>query len=346
MCMYIRTDGNDIIATGHIMRCMAIADALKSKGEDTVFIIADECPKEIIEHHGYKTICLNTVWNDMDTETDKMIELIEYEKIQKILIDSYFVTEKYLERLKEYTTIIYMDDLNKMTYPADVIINYSSYSRMDYKNQYCNTNTQLWIGSMYTPLRKEFFNCEYFLRENANKIFITTGGTDKYSVALQIAERIIKDNKDLELYIIAGRYNKNISELLKLQSEYPDNVFIFQNVENMSELMQKCDIAISAGGTTLFELCACKIPTVCFGFADNQLELIKMLGSQDVMINVGDIREDLKGRIESLVLESYKLLENQAMRQKYSLKMSEITDGKGALRIADKILNYEKLKER
>ena len=346
MYMYIRADGNDIIATGHIMRCIAIADAFKSKGEDTIFIIADEYPKEIIEQHGYKTICLNTVWNDMDTETDKMIELIKQRGIDKILIDSYFVTEDYLEKLREYSAIIYMDDLNQMTYPADVIINYSSYDRMDYNKQYCKTNTQLWLGSMYTPLRQEFFDCEYTLREKANRIFITTGGTDKYNVALQISNRMIKDNNDLELYIIAGRYNKNIPELLKLQSEYPENIFVFQNVDNMAELMQQCDMAISAGGTTLFELCACGIPTVCFGFADNQLELIRMLGEQNVMINIGDIREGMKEKIEELAAETFGLLKNKTLRGQYSSKMSAITDGKGALRIADKILDYTKLKER
>lgn len=336
--MYIRVDGNDTIATGHIMRCIAIADALKSKGEDTTFIIADEYPREIIECHGYNAICLDTAWDDMDSETGKMAELIEKEKIEKLLVDSYYATYSYLESLRNHTTVIYIDDLNSMTYPVDVVINYSSYGKMDYKKQYSGADTQLWFGSLYTPLRSEFFNCQYNLRRNANRVLITTGGTDKYNMAFKTAVSMLKFNGNVELYIVAGRYNENIPHLLRLQSEHPENVYVFQNVDNMAELMQECDVAISAGGTTLFELCACGLPAVCFGFADNQLELINMMGRQYIMVNVGDIREDMEGKIEKISVETFRLLNDVALRQSYSRRMSAITDGKGALRIADGIL--------
>lgn len=336
--MYIRVDGNDKIATGHIMRCMAIADAFRSRGEDTTFIIADEYPKDIIESHGYNTICLNTEWDDMDAETVKMTELIEKEKIEKLLVDSYYVTYNYLESLSRHTAVIYIDDLNSMAYPVDAVINYAGYEKPDYGKQYGGTDTQLWMGSMYTPLRSEFFNCRYNFRTNANRVFITTGGTDKYNMAFRTAAHMVKERKDLELYIIAGRYNKNVSELMKLQSGHPENIFVFRNADNMAELMQKCDMAISAGGTTLFELCACGLPTVCFGFADNQLGLINMLGGQGIMVNVGDIREEMEKKIENISAESFRLLDNGFLRKSYSQRMSVITDGKGALRIADRIL--------
>lgn len=54
--MYIRVDGNSVIATGHIMRCLAIADAFKIRGEDVVFVTADRYPEKIINLRGYKVI--------------------------------------------------------------------------------------------------------------------------------------------------------------------------------------------------------------------------------------------------------------------------------------------------
>ena len=56
---YIRTDINEIIATGHVMRCLSIADAAKRQGEDVIFILSDENGKKYIEDRGYKIVVLN-----------------------------------------------------------------------------------------------------------------------------------------------------------------------------------------------------------------------------------------------------------------------------------------------
>ena len=66
----IRVDANREIAIGHVMRCMSIADKLCGLGQKPVFITADHSVTDLILSNGYKTICLNTVWNDMNSEID------------------------------------------------------------------------------------------------------------------------------------------------------------------------------------------------------------------------------------------------------------------------------------
>ena len=82
----IRVDANKEIATGHVMRCIAIADKLVKSKCDVVFIVADHSADELITTRGYKLICLETKWNDMDTETEKLIEVIERKNIELIVI--------------------------------------------------------------------------------------------------------------------------------------------------------------------------------------------------------------------------------------------------------------------
>ena len=107
--LYIRTDGNAEIGTGHVMRCLSIATTYQKSGGDCIFITADEQMKPLLDEQGFFIICLNSVWNDLDKETEKMEQLINKRKIEKLLIDSYFVTPEYLERLNKLTYLIYMN---------------------------------------------------------------------------------------------------------------------------------------------------------------------------------------------------------------------------------------------
>ena len=97
--------------------------------------------------------------------------------------------------------------------------------------------------------------------------------------------------------------------------------------------MRRCQLAVSAGGTTLFELCACGIPTVCFSFADNQKPGTIGMGSRDIMQYAGDARDtDVTGHILEGLL---RLLQSPTLRQEYASRMKRLVDGRGAGRIAD-----------
>ena len=90
--LYIRADMNRIIATGHVMRCLAIADAAEILGRKTTFILADDQAEELIKQRGHKTIILHTEWNNMDIELEQLKNIIMTYKIHALLVDSYQVT--------------------------------------------------------------------------------------------------------------------------------------------------------------------------------------------------------------------------------------------------------------
>ena len=81
--LYIRVDGNERIATGHIMRCLSIAKALRSLGEESVFILAEPYGKPIIEKEGFQTICLNGSYDKITEETEQMEELSLQQAVQQ-----------------------------------------------------------------------------------------------------------------------------------------------------------------------------------------------------------------------------------------------------------------------
>ena len=94
--LFIRADGNPKIGTGHIMRCLSIAQAAKRQGCPCTFITADHEMTQLLEQQGFRYICLDSEWDHLDLETARMEQLIRQESIQVLLIDSYFVTLDYM----------------------------------------------------------------------------------------------------------------------------------------------------------------------------------------------------------------------------------------------------------
>ena len=79
--VYIRVDANKVIATGHVMRCISIAIELKEQGSHVIFIVADADSENLIKSKGFDTLCLNSIWNQLDLEIEKMVEVIQKYKI-------------------------------------------------------------------------------------------------------------------------------------------------------------------------------------------------------------------------------------------------------------------------
>ena len=341
--MYIRADANKEIATGHVMRCMAIADKLKKKNCDTVFITADQCAKEFINSRGYDTICLNTIWNNMDTETDKMLKLIKDRNIKTLLIDSYFVTRDYMSRVGSTAKVFYIDDLNMFEYPVHTIINYNIYAdKFDYEIRYrkAGINTRFLLGCKYMPLRAEFENIVYNVRDKVSDILITTGGTDSINIAGRLAEKLAQTHclQGINVHIAVGAYNKN-REFFEVLRKKNKNIMPHYNVREMAKLMTECDIAVSAGGTTLYELCACRVPTVAMVMADNQIENVNGFKKKGLVIYGGDIRygaENILCEITSLIK---KLINNFELRKELSQRMRDMGIQNGADMIGEELLS-------
>lgn len=338
--IYIRADGNPIIGSGHIMRCLSIAKALLAIGEESVFITADKYPEELIHKQGFKSICLNSDWENVESESDKLDCLICSYGIKKILIDSYRITSNYINHIHGKTQIVYIDDLEDVVYSVDLLINYSISAD---KNKYINKYpiSKLLIGTDFIPLRDQFQEKRHIFRDEVKDILITTGGSDSLNVTVGLIKNF-KSNPQLgqvNLHIVVGTFNINNEEILHLSKLY-NNIFIYQNIDTMADLMSQCDMAVSAGGTTLYELCACTVPTVAFTFADNQISGTKALAENGLLRYAGDARINLDLCILNIMKNVQELSLNLYERKCMMDKMHSKVDGYGANRIAKEILVF------
>lgn len=326
--LYIRADMNDIIATGHIMRCLAIADAAKSMGEDTVFITADEQPAGLLKERGYSCHVLGTDWRDPDSELPALQSFLEECRAQKLLLDSYQVTPAYLKKLDGLVKIMYLDDLNTFHYSVSGLICYANYwEKFNYTEKY--TDTKLFLGPQFVPLRSVFSHCsEKRIRPRIENLLLLSGGTDPYGILKGLLSRIpLHEYRRID--VICGRYDSAYGQLHEKFASDPV-VHIHKAVSAIEEYMERADAAVSAGGTTLYELCAAGTPTVSYAVADNQLDNVRRFDSDGLITWCGDVRcEDVPGK----VLQALEACRDEKVRRERSRKMRELVDGRGAARI-------------
>ena len=362
----IRADANSKIGMGHVMRCLSVADALLKRGEEVLFVTADDTPVPLLTKKGIPYRVLHTDYADMEAEMPELWEVLRElqqgaespdatlaQKNTSILVDSYYVTEKYLAALKKRITTIYMDDIYAFSYPVDMLINYNIYGEeMGYEKDAAFADTKLLLGANYVPLREEFSAGAGYVQSRkelslgaANVppaeeggILITTGGSDSFNLAGQLLMEAMKYDalKEKKYHVVSGSLNPHIGELQALAQKH-ENIHIHCNVTNMAELMAESEVALSAGGSTLYELCAVGVPVIAFSFAENQERLVQTFVKRGIAQYGGNYRTDGNKMIQNTIAGLETLLEDKNLRTEYRKKARTLVDGKGAERIAEAI---------
>lgn len=333
-----RADANLEIGTGHLMRCLSIAKKIKKFTDEIIFFVSDETNIEMIEKEGFCCVRIKSAYQKPDDEVHLLSDLVKKYKVKTLIVDSYFVTTKYLLTLKKYTKLIYIDDLHEMHYPCDMLVNYTIFAkRINYAVRYNEDETKLLLGCKFVPLRDEFEKtAEKVIKSNIEKILVLSGGTDNYHFVLNLIKEIVtlKKYSNVQFHVICGRYNRDKEEIKKL-SEEMKNVIVYENLTELRKLMQEADLAISAGGTTLYELAACGTPTIGYTLADNQMENLKTFADEGYIESLGDIREVFP---QKKLLDRINKLEDKNVRSEMSQRMKKLVDGKGCKRLAEEIM--------
>lgn len=371
----IRADANSKIGMGHVMRCLSVADALLKRGEEVLFVTADDTPVPLLTKKGVPYRVLHTDYADMEAELPGLLcilqELTQRAELPEevlsrmssqrkdiaILVDSYYVTEKYLAALKKRITTIYMDDIYAFSYPVDMLINYNIYGEeMGYEKDAAFADTKLLLGANYVPLREEFSAGAGYVQSRkelslgaANVtpaeeggILITTGGSDSFNLAGQLLMEAMKYDalKEKEYHVVSGSLNPHIGELQALAQKH-ENIHIHCNVTNMAELMAESEVALSAGGSTLYELCAMGVPVIAFSFAENQERLVQTFVKRGIAQYGGNYRTDGNKMIQNTIAGLEKLCGDEALKTEYRRKALQLVDGRGAERIAEALLSEQ-----
>ncbi len=282
---FFRADSNPVISGGHINRCISIATTLIDADEQVCFLIADDNPVSILQKNNLPFINLHSDWADLSSDVQTVKKLLSENENPVLIIDTYTVTKDYIKELKPYCKIAYLGSKQEPFNELDLLINYSvdiDYSF--YHNNY-SEKTNLLLGASYAPLRKEFQKEKHISNDTIKQILLTSGNTDQNNIIDNILSAIQPtiEKYSITTNVVIGRMFESRN---KLYTRYDNHPFIrlCENVTSMSSLIQQSDLAISANGTTIYELSAMGVPTISFAMVEEQLqsaEAFSKLGAVD-----------------------------------------------------------------
>lgn len=340
----IRVDVNETVATGHIMRCITIAEQIKKLGGQVLFITADGQAEELLARAGMEHVCLQSRWDHMEEELPVLREVLKLAGIKTLLVDSYQATPAYFEELCPLVKLVCIDDCFEHIFPVDVLINYNAYHiRFPYRETY-GGKTRLLLGTDYVPLREEFSVKQIRDRDEQSgkkgfSVLLSSGGSDAQNAILGILQRAMQTEelRSVMFHAVVGVYHPQGDAIEAFAANY-ENVKVYRPCHDMAGLMADCDAAVSAAGTMLFELCAMRVPTVFFQSADNQRYDREFFESGERMIFAGDMTQDRDICIDKICEGLKRLVADAALRERMKENLGSVTDGKGAERIAGEIM--------
>lgn len=333
MTVIIRADGNAKIGAGHLMRCLSVAEAMPSTTE-VLFLCADEASAEFARNHGRNAVCLGTDYRTMEAELPVLRKMWTMPSKRTILVDSYYVTDTYLEALGAYGRVFLMDDLQEHAYPVDAVINYNLYAEESvYRKLYQDhRKVQFYLGGAYIPLRKQFCREPVRPKKKVKQVLLTTGGGDVDNIAAAVLDEIYRT--DLDFTVLVGRFSPHFEDWME-RSRRQGNVRVLFDVQDMAALMRQCDLAITAGGSTIYELAAAGIPFICFAYARNQEALVRYLGEKHLGLSAGNWHLEEQAVRDRIGAFFTGMCEDENLRRQCAEGMSRLVDGKGAVRLAE-----------
>lgn len=324
------------------MRCLTIADALADKvaREAILFVCSDTDSAQIAEKRGYEALVLDTDYKEMEAELKLWPQLSINNAV--ILVDSYYITDSYLKALSDYGKVILMDDMQNHSYSVDGVINYNIFADSDIYQRLYHDTDKCYLGCAYAPIRKQFIDVKYVVKSKITDILITTGGADSLNIAGTLYDSLNNTSaidSSINYHIVSGIFNPFYNEL-KDKEALAGNLRIYHNVSNMAELMQKCDVAITAAGSTVYELAAIGVPMITLSYADNQVAGAEYIG-QHIATNAGKYDKDPQSvinNIKAALIDEYSDIEYRKLCKQ---KENKLVDGLGANRIADILISYK-----
>lgn len=332
--LFIRVDANTQTGTGHLMRCLALAHGWKNRGGESTFITACDSNELLLQlsHKGFKVIALESTFPD-PTDWEDTAKILDGHPNTWVVLDGYHFDTTYQNRIKEAGhKLLLIDDIAHLKhYCADVILNQNiNAERIMYS---CDTTTQKLLGTYFALLRPEFLAFKGWKRNIpsiARKVMVMLGGGGTLKRLLKIIEAVQQaDLQEMEVIVVVGAGMSGVGELAASISNSQSIRFVC-NPPNMAELMAWADIAVSASGSTCWELAFMGLSAILVVTSENQVNVANGLEQAGVAKNLGEFTDENVNKISKYL---QMLAEDNECRLKMSKLGRKLVDGRGIERV-------------
>lgn len=359
MKVVFRTDSSTRIGSGHLMRCLTLAEGLREKGATVSFVCRD-LPGDLramVSEKGFKLFCLQAPkepgagldWNQhaawlgvpWQQDAEETLHCLRQAEsfIDWLIVDHYALDQQWESQMRpQVKKIMVIDDLADRRHDCDLLLDQNLYDDLESRYQeLVQTACQQLLGPRYALLRSEFTAARKQLRRRDGKLrslLVFYGGADSTNDTIKALEAIrLARLQHVEIDVVIGAANSNMGKIEEFCWQLGARVHC--QVSNMAELMTAADLMLCAGGTTTWERCALGLPGVVTATAMNQQAVAENCARNGLSFYLGLSRAVTPQRIaDALVV----LSAAPASLQMYIRQELDTVDGRGLQRVAGALM--------
>ena len=309
MKVVFRVDSSLQIGSGHLMRCLTLAERLKKENDADVYFVMRALSGNLIDLVKQKKISVLELpqagspsalsgyakWLTVTQEQDAAETIASMKTIgtpDVLVIDSYAIDINWESILRPHVKkIMVIDDLANRKHNCEVLLDQNLY--LDNDERYrglVSKECKLLLGPQYAILREEFYEAHKNIRVRNGQIkniLVFFGSSDPTNETMKALQAISGLNrKDIVVNVIVGQSNPNKKEIEGFCNLH-DNMNFFCQINNIAEFMNAADLAIGAGGSVTWERCFLGLPAIVIAIAENQIELSENCARKGIIVFMG-----------------------------------------------------------
>jgi len=271
-----RCNAGPSIGFGHLVRCRSLAVALKEQGESCVMVGPPEEYQTPADREVFSGWYPQGTWKSASDDARWLVELVHHYSGSMMVLDDYRVDEEYQGVLREAGMHwLQFDGRANRPLWADIVLNTSPGARVKEYQSVLRTDATLLFGPEYALLRPEFKSLKLRSADRpVERVLVTFGGGDDRGANEFVLKTLVPATpKAIRFLVISGATNPQNPEIAAwIKNHGQGRVTLKVNPSFIAPLIASCDIAVMAGGTTVYEVASCGLPMILVGIADNQIK--------------------------------------------------------------------------
>lgn len=365
MRFVFRVDASTEIGTGHVMRCLTLAEALRRRGGDVYFVCREHEDNlcDLIERRGFlvhrlqmgspvdanangkpvHAAWLGAHWQEDAEETLAAIK-VSGSIPDWLVVDHYSIDARWESRVRTAVNrIMVIDDLADRDHDCDLLLDQNLIDKQSERyNGKVPDGCTLLLGPRYALLQPDYERMRRDVRPRAGlvqRIFVYFGGVDRDELTLKSVNAILAlDQSQIEADIVLSPTSsqfRRVQERISVQH----GLRLHEQLPSLAALMARADVAIGAGGATSWERLCLGLPAIVITIADNQHPIAAELSQRGLVRWLGPAetveKEDINRALRTVVEEGLDI--------SWSKNCLDITDGRGAERVCTAMARIESL---
>ncbi len=336
-----RCDGSPAIGSGHVVRCLAIAHALREAGGEAIFAMRDLGGGfvDMAMQAGFATKILGVgPASEIDdaAQTATAIGSADW-----VVADNYALARDWERALRpKAARIAALADRDRRVHDADLLIDPNLGAvPADYTGR-VPAHCEIFTGPAYAPLRAQFAaarGVDPVRRLGLRRLLICMGGSDPANATAMAVEGALRARKaaDFAIEIVLGGAYPHRAAIEALCAGHR-NIEIAVAVDDMARRMARADLFVGSGGSMTWERATVGLPGITIAIADNQVPLGVAIAKAGADLYLGSVDtvsvDDFAAAIAAFA-------RTPALLEGHSARVAPICDGGGAARIVAALLS-------